>query len=253
MRLITGILGFIWKLYIGVIFVITALLFYPIIVPFLFSDKGKKKAFRLFVTWSWIVRVLGCYRVRKLQQAELPEAPYLIIGNHASYLDIFLMPSIMPQNEFLFLGKSEILKYPLIKTYFKRLNIPVYRDNNRKAARSIIQALNEVKKGWSIVIFPEGGIPDEHNPKMIPFKRGAFILAKQGQLPIVPMTFLTNCKLFSDPGKLLGPARPGVSEVIIHPVVTLETVNELSHDELKDHCFGIVNGPIKERYPDLYE
>jgi 1-acyl-sn-glycerol-3-phosphate acyltransferase len=103
------------------------------------------------------------------------------------------------------------------------------------------------------MIFPEGGIPDEDNPKMIPFKRGAFILAKQAQLPIVPMTFLNNYKLFSDPGKLLGPARPGVSRVIIHPFVSVNDLNEMTHDELKDHCFEIVNSPLKERYPDLYE
>ena len=226
---------------------------YPIIVPFLNSNKNKKKAFKLFVFWSWTVRILGLYHVRIEKKAELPKGPLLFVGNHNSYLDIFLLYSILPKESFLFLGKSEILKYPLIKTYFKRLNIPVFRNNKRKAARSIIQALVEVRNGWSIMIFPEGGIPDENNPKMIPFKRGAFILAKQAQIPIVPITFLNNYFLFSDPGKFLGPARPGTSKVTIHKVISVDTMNQLSHQELSDHCFEIINAPMIKAYPELYE
>jgi 1-acyl-sn-glycerol-3-phosphate acyltransferase len=80
------------------------------------------------------------------------------------------MYSIFPKHPFLFLGKDEILTYPIIKTYFKGLNIPVYRKDKRKAAISFIQAKKAVRDGWSIVIFPEGGIPDENKPALIPFK-----------------------------------------------------------------------------------
>lgn len=177
----------------------------------------------------------------------------LIVANHASYLDIFLLYSIVPQKAFLFLGKSEILKYPLIKTYFKKLNIPVFRNDRRRAARSIINAMIEVRNDWSIVIFPEGGIPDENNPKMIRFKRGAFILAKQAQIPILPMTFINNYFLFSDPTKILGPARPGISKVVMHEPISLEKINELSDKELNDLCFKIINQPLLDRYPDLCE
>ena len=159
----------------------------------------------------------------------------------------------MLNNEFLVLGKSEILKYPLIKTYFKKLNIPVYMDNKRKAAKSVVQALVEVSKGWSIFIFPEGGIPDVVHPKMVPFKRGAFLIARQSQVPILPMTFLNNYKLFSDPEQILGPARPGVSRVQIHDFISVDTINEMSDDELSQHCFNIMNEPILKEHPELFE
>lgn len=250
MRSLVGIFGLIWKSYIGVVFFVTAIIFYPIIFPFLFSLRNKKRAFKLFVVWSWTVRILCFYHVYKVKNSKLPDGPYLIIANHISYLDIFLMYSILPNHPFLFLGKSEILKYPLIKTYFKRLNIPVFRGNRLKAAKSLIQAAREVKNGWSLVIFPEGKIPDE-NPKMDRFKGGAFQLAKSINVPIVPMTFTTNHKLFSDPSLLLGPAHPGVSKVFIHDFISVEEIKELSQADLMKKCHEIIEKPLLDAYPEL--
>jgi 1-acyl-sn-glycerol-3-phosphate acyltransferase len=232
---------------------VTAVILYPFIVPLLTSTKNKRKAFRIFVFWSWVVRIFGFYFVKRVEQKELPNGPYMIVANHASYLDIFLMYSILPNEPFLFLGKSEILSYPLIKTFFKRLNIPVYRNNRLKAAQSVVQAIEEINNGWSIVIFPEGGIPDEDNPKMIPFKKGAFIMAKQTGIPIVPITFINNFILFSDPTKILGPAMPGISKVYIHEYISSETVNEMDLQQLSDHCFSIINQPLLKKYPHLIE
>lgn len=245
MKLIVGILGLIWKLYIAVVFFVTAVLFYPFIRPLLGSDKGQRRAFKFFVAWSWTFRILCFYGVRRIKNSPLPDGPYLIVANHSSYLDIFIMYSLLPKHPFLFLGKSELLRYPIIKAYFKRMNIPVYRDNRIKAAKSLIHANRQVKNGWSIMIFPEGGIPDEDNPKMIPFKSGAFQLAKSLAVPIIPITFTNNYKLFSDPTNILGPARPGISHVYIHPFISAEVVAELAEPELKDLCFEIINQPFR--------
>lgn len=251
MKVLVGIPGLIWKLYIAVIFAVTALILYPVIRPQLGTDKGKKRAFKVFVFWSWWFRILCLYGVKKKKNSPLPEAPYVILANHASYLDIFLMYSVLPNNPFLFLGKSELLSYPLIKAYFKRMNIPVYRRDRVKAARSIIRASKEAQNGWSIMIFPEGGIPDGQAPKMIPFKDGAFKLAKNLKLPIVPVTFTNNYKLFSDPTEILGAARPGISHVYIHEAISVEQIAALEVNELRRHCFDIINGPILKEHPHL--
>lgn len=251
MKLLVGILGLIWKLYIAVIFSVTAIVYYPVLRPLLGSTKRQRRAFRVFVAWSWTFRILCLYGVRRVKNSPLPKGPYLILANHASYLDIFLMYSILPQEAFLFLGKSELLKYPLLRAYFKRMNIPVFRDSRMKAAKSLIQAAKEVKNGWSIMIFPEGGIPDTENPKMIPFKQGAFQLAKSLNIPIVPVTFTNNFQLFSDPTDVLGRAHPGISRVYIHDFIPAESVTEMSQDELKKHCFEIINQPLKDEHPHL--
>lgn len=250
MKIVLGVLSLIWKLYIGTLFVVMALLFFPFIYPLLFSDRNKKRAFKVFVIWSWTFRIICFYHIKRVRKAKLPDGPYIILANHISYLDIFLLYSILPENEFLFLGKGELLKYPIIGAYFKRLNIPVHRGDRMKAGRSLVHAKEEVGKGWSIVIFPEGRIPDV-NPKMIPFKSGAFQLAKSLNLPIVPITFMNNHILFSDPTFILGPARPGLSKVYMHDYISAEKVASMEQNELRKYCHAVLNGPLLEEYPEL--
>ena len=145
------------------------------------------------------------------------------------------------------MGKSEILSYPLVKTFFKKLNIPVHRNDRMKAAKSFIQAKNAIRDGWSIVIFPEGGIPDDNLPEMVEFKSGAFKLSKNAQIPIVPITFLDHYHMFSDPDQVLGYAHPGVSRIYMHDAISVEKQNELTEAELSDYVFAILAGPLRER------
>jgi 1-acyl-sn-glycerol-3-phosphate acyltransferase len=251
MRVGIAIGSFLWKIYVAIVFSIFAILLYPFFLVILSNKKWKKKSFKLFIFWSWMMRVFCFYIVRKISNASLPEGPYVIVSNHTSYLDIFFMYSVMPKHPFLFLGKSEILSYPIISTYFKGLNIPVDRKDRRKSAMSLVMAKKAVAEGWSIVIFPEGGIPDDDNPKMIRFKQGAFNLAKSLNIPIVPMSFTNNFELFCDPLDFKGTARPGVSHLYIHPFLSREEVEGMEIKELSDKCFQIINEPILAEYPHL--
>jgi 1-acyl-sn-glycerol-3-phosphate acyltransferase len=67
----------------------------------------------------------------------------------------------------------------------------------------------------------------------------------------VPITFTNHYKLFSDPEMLLGPARPGISRVYIHPAITLEKIESLGLTELMEECFNTINRPILEEHPHL--
>jgi 1-acyl-sn-glycerol-3-phosphate acyltransferase len=145
------------------------------------------------------------------------------------------------------MGKSEILSYPLMKTFFKRLNIPVYRNDRMKAAKSFIQAKTAIKEGWSIVIFPEGGIPDFNLPEMVPFKDGAFKLSKHANIPIVPITFVDHYHMMSDPDNVLGYAHPGVSRIYMHEVISVEQQKNMTETELSEVVFNTIASPLRER------
>lgn len=253
MRNFFGVFGLIWKLYIAVVFGIFALLFYPFFLVLIMRPQWKKISFKLFIVWSWLMRIFCFYRVRVMEKATLPQGPYIIVANHTSYLDIFLLHSILPESPFVFLGKSEILKYPILGTYFKNLNIPVYRNNKSKAGQAYSMANKAVEEGWSIVIFPEGTIPDHQCPKMIPFKDGAFKMAKTMGIPLLPLTFTNNYKLFSDPTDILGPAQPGISRVYIHPFFTVEELSQMEISEIREACFNRINAPILSEYPHLFD
>src|SRR5690554_7755438 len=197
MKYILGAVYYLWKLYIGLAFAITLVLFYPFLLFFIYNEKLKPYTFKINICWSRCMRILCFYAVEKSGEEVLEKGPFVLAANHSSYLDIFLLYSILPKNRFLFMGKSEILNYPLVKTFFKKLNIPVDRSSSIKSAKSLIQAKNEVENGWSIVVFPEGGILD---PSSIvhEFKNGAFQLAKLSKCAILPITFINNYQLLSD-------------------------------------------------------
>ncbi len=235
-----------YKGYILIIFFITLLVFYIPIAILLLNPSWKKLAFYIHIAWSWSVRMLIFVHIKRLDSNELPKEPFIVVANHASYLDIFLMYSLIPSHPFLFLGKAEILKYPLVKTLFKRLNIPVYRQDSLKAAQSLIKAKQALKEDWSLIIFPEGTIPDEGWPTMLPFKDGAFKLAKSAHVPIVPICFINNWKLFSDPETLKGPARPGISYIKILPFISKEDVSRLSVTELSKQCYDSIDKELKQ-------
>jgi len=196
------------------------------------------------------MRIVCFYALEVKDSSGKIETPYILCANHTSYLDIFFMYSILPKNKFLFMGKSEILSYPLLKTFFKNLNIPVYRENRLKAAKSFIQARNEIAKGWSIIIFPEGGIP-ETTPYLMEFKDGAFKLAKSAKVGILPLTFQNNYHLFSDPEDLLGFAHPGLAQVTIHPFITKEKVELLTEKELNTKTFQAINSVLPQEVTNI--
>jgi 1-acyl-sn-glycerol-3-phosphate acyltransferase len=144
------------------------------------------------------------------------------------------------------MGKSEILAYPLVKTFFKRLNIPVDRSDRLKAARSFIQARNAMQNGWSIVIFPEGGIPDE-TPYLIPFKNGTFQLAKAANVAIQPMTFTNNYYLFSDPETVFNPAMPGLAKIVIHSRIEALEIKEVDLKKLNNSVYDQINSCLPQK------
>ena len=244
MKILLGLLSFIFKIYVMLLFVLTSIIFFPILTYTTLRVKYHNLAFKIFTFWSLTMRILAGWPFKINKTQELPKGPFIIVANHSSYSDIFLTPSLLKNHPHVFLGKSEILSYPIIKYYFMNYNIPVYRGNKEKSAKTLSLARKKVKKNWSIVIFPEGGIPDHNRPEMIPFKDGAFRLAKETNTPILPITFVNNYSLFTDPTDILGSCHPGFSKVVIHPIIELDEVNEKSVEELRNKAFDLINGAL---------
>jgi 1-acyl-sn-glycerol-3-phosphate acyltransferase len=249
MKKTVGLVSFSYKLYAGVIFLGTLLVFYPPIATLLRFEQHKKRTMPLFTLWSKVFRLfIGLPAKVQHETGTFPEGPFVICANHASYMDIVLMPTVLRKQHFLFMGKHEILSYPFLRIFFKRLHIPVNRNSQIQSAKSFIQASRAIKSGWSIALFPEGGIPDGQRPKMIPFKTGAFKLAMDNQVPVVPVTFVNNYKLFTDPEDLWGKARPGLAKVIVHAPITPEDYRNQTPEELAQHVYAIIDKPLRELY-----
>jgi len=115
----------------------------------------------------------------------------IIIANHSSYIDVMLMLR-MRKTPFVFVGKKEIVKIPIFGYLYKRAAIMVDRSSAKSRFEVYERARKVIDKGYSICIFPEKEYTDE-SILLNPFKRGAFKLAIEHQLPIFPMVFY-DCK-----------------------------------------------------------
>ena len=132
-----------------------------------------------------IVRAAGI--TLRAENAELIDSDkrYILIANHYSYFDIPCIFAAIPQ-PIRFMAKVSLFKVPIFGWALAKSGfIPIDRKNRRTAVKSFDLAGERIRKGNTIVIFPEEGRTRERNMRQ--FQRGAFLLAIKSGLPIVPM------------------------------------------------------------------
>jgi 1-acyl-sn-glycerol-3-phosphate acyltransferase len=203
-------------------------------------------AFKLKRFWAaWILLVPGLFVkiIRKTGTPDLPQ-PCIYCSNHVSYLDIVVSYILLP-DYFVFMGKQELNKAPLFRIFFRDMNILVDRKSTISSHRAFMRAASEIQQGHSVFLYPEGTISSAG--KLRGFKNGAFKLAIEQQVPIVPITFLNNWKLLQNGGFFKANGRPGISRIIIHkPIATVgmteddlvslrSTVHEIISNDLKNN------------------
>ena len=110
---------------------------------------------------------------------------YILVANHTSYLDIPCIYAAIPQ-PIRFLAKISLFKIPIFGWALGRAGfIPIDRKNRRTAVKSFDLAAARIRKGNTIVVFPEEG--RSATREMRPFQRGGFLLAIKSEQPIVPL------------------------------------------------------------------
>ena len=238
MKKVSSILFYI---YFGSVYIIFCII---LILPIFLFVRGKRKnktAKKIKTFWSkWMSLAIGIKtKVTFLSDIDSNDN-YIICANHKSYLDIVLMYLVI-DHDFAFLGKSELLKWPVINIFFKRgVDIPVYRDSKTRAAECLILAENEINKGRSVVIFPEGGW-DNSEKVMRRFKNGAFQLAIDTSCPILPVTFKNNYDLFTDHKDFSGTAKPGTANITVHQPIIVDNLTRKDLVNLREQTFNIIN------------
>jgi 1-acyl-sn-glycerol-3-phosphate acyltransferase len=182
---------------------------------------------------------MGYYRKTDKKYWLEKDQQYIIIANHASELDIMMCLAIVP-NCFVFIGKKELASLPLFGYFYKRTNILVDRNSIASKREVMIKARKKLENGIGLCVFPEGGIPDP-SFKMAPFKMGAFKLAIETGVPILPITFPDNKKHFPD---IFDGGYPGRLRATIHPAIETKNLTLTDLPKLKDQCFNLINDEL---------
>jgi len=169
-----------------------------------------------------------------------PKRQYIFSPNHFSYLDIPTM-GLNPINT-IFVGKSDIGQVPLFGWMYNRLHITVNRASLKSKINSLKRSMEAVEQGKSLVIFAEGGMIAKHPPQMSLFKDGAFRVAIEKQIPIVPVTIPHNWIILPDPENRL---HAGKVKVIFHEPIETTGMTVAQTDELKEKVFTIIDNELK--------
>ena len=147
------------------------------------------------------IKVEGCEKLD-------PKASYVFVANHQGAMDIFLIYALLGHN-FKWMMKKSLRNIPLVgEACHKADFIFVDRSSTKGLKETIDSARNILQDGTSLMIFPEGS--RSYDGKMISFKKGAFLLADELQLPVVPVTIDGSFDVL--------PRTKGVSFVNYHPM-----------------------------------
>ena len=165
---------------------------------------GRKDHHRMEVESLAIVQKVfrGCLRiarttvtVRGLENIPKDQA-VLYVGNHRSYFDILTghvtVPGLMG-----FVAKKEMLRYPLLRTWMKDVNcLFLDRENIKEGSKTILAAIEQIKSGVSVWIFPEGTRGEGELLDLMEFHEGSLKIAEKSGCPVVPVAIMGTAEIF---------------------------------------------------------
>lgn len=234
----------IYSVYAAVAFLLTFLLIFPFILVCIWVPGWKKYGRKINRYWARFYFSLIFLPVKIEMRGTIePGKPYIFLANHFSYLDVAMMGFI--PGDVIFVGKASIRKAPLFGYYFRELHIAVDRDRLRSRAETMHRAGKALESGSSIILFPEGGIFTTNAPKMIPFKNGAFRLAMEKQIPIIPVTLSYNHLILPDDSRLLLYRR--TAKMVFHHALDPKDFD--SDVSLRETCFETMQQQLDSDNP----
>jgi 1-acyl-sn-glycerol-3-phosphate acyltransferase len=217
---VAGRLLYWWSLFVAG--VLLAILGPPVLlVSFISGRRAWVYPWGLFGARAWL-RLSGMnVSVRGLDALD-PNQTYVFISNHRSYLDTATLFAFLGRRIGL-IAKKELLKVPILGYGMGYVNImAIDRTNRERALKTMEAAESRLRGGISFGVFAEG---TRAKPgQFLPFKKGAFYMAAQAGVPIVPVA-IKNTDLLM--GKGTGTARRGTIEMVLLPVVS---TNEIATD-----------------------
>lgn len=168
----------------GIGIAITVLAFFAILLIFPF-DRKRDSIHSIGVLWSRILLKLAGIKVEVRGVENIPKGPVVFASNHQSAFDIPALQGSLPV-QFRWVAKQSLFKVPFIGwSMWLAGYIGIEREHAGEAYRSIELAAEKIKKGTSVLVFPEG--TRSANGRLLPFKRGAFHLASKSGVPVVPV------------------------------------------------------------------
>jgi len=238
MKKINKFLSGLWRGWFYVWMLIVIVILSPFLLVTIWSDSTYSWFYKIARIWAKLT-FFGMGMTYKVEQGIHLEKgkSYMFIANHTSMMDVMMMLLLVKDNPFVFVGKKELAKLPIFGFFYKKTCILVDRKDSKSRYQVFEQAQKKLSQGLSICIFPEGGVPDDTNVVLDSFKDGAFRLAIDHQIPIVPiaMGYLKYYFPFQ-----WGKGFPGRVPVQMLPIISTEGINQEQKKEIKEEAYHLI-------------
>lgn len=164
-----------------------------------FNPHARDYSSLRIVQWAFkvILKMTGV-KITVIGEENVPDEAVLFIGNHRSFFDILLTYSRCKRLTG-YISKDSMEKIPLLSTWMKFLHcLFPNRENPKEGLKIILKAIEYIKQGISICIFPEGTRNKGEELSMLPFKEGSFKIATKTGCAIVPISMNNTSAIFED-------------------------------------------------------
>jgi 1-acyl-sn-glycerol-3-phosphate acyltransferase len=248
MHIIKTIFLYLWALWCTVVFIVLCLILFPIL--FLAVMSGNKKIIRAahFVPTRFARVVLFLWGIRlDIKNRELinPRCQYVFVSNHRSLLDAVIAGAVIP-NYLKFLGKAEMLRWPVLGYLLSRLYVPVQRQDAGDRAQSMKIMEEKIKTGCSFFICPESTC-NTTTSFLTRFYNGAFRLSADTGVPLVPLTFIGSGDRWPR-GQIL--MHPGKLIIYFHKPIPAEEFQGAKLDKGRENVESIIRDDLLHHYPE---
>ena len=232
----------IWKIWFALSFILPFIILFSIFYVLLRTGKfdAVLKLKRFWAQCICILSFLYPQVVFRKHKYKLPR-PCVVVSNHTSYLDIVFSPFYVDHTA-VYMAKSELMQIPLFKYFFIYFDIPVKRKSVTDAHKAFKKAGERIDANISVIIYPEGTINDKG--VLIPFKNGAFKLAIEKQVPIVPVVNLNNWHFLENGGFFKTNGRPGIPRIIVGEAIETKGMTQENLVELRDKVFNFTKNEL---------
>lgn len=237
MRGVKMLFWLLWRIWFYIMIALPILVMLPLLLLSIVSERSYNYFFALARIWGkFILLSMGFYYKVETIEKLVPNKSYMIVANHTSMTDIMLMLAVVDR-PFVFVGKKELASIPLFGFFYKRTCILVDR-NNAQSRRAVYEsAQKRLNRGLSVCIFPEGGVPYDESIVLDTFKDGAFRLAIEHQIPIVPISFGDNKKRLS---YTFFSGSPGIMRVKVHEHIETKGKTLDDRKAIKEEVYQII-------------
>ncbi|MHC5353197.1 lysophospholipid acyltransferase family protein [Myroides sp. LJL115] len=244
MKVIQVFFNSLWRIWFYLWMVIVILLLSPFLLVVIWSDKQYPYFYKIARLWAILTFYGIGMRYVVLEKPTLDKKQsYMFIANHTSMLDIMIMLIVIKDNPFVFVGKQELASIPVFGFFYKKTSILVDRADSKSRLGVYNSAQKRIDNGLSICIFPEGGVPDDRTIILDRFKDGAFRLAINHKIPIVPISF---GKLKFHFPFVWGVGYPGKIPVIIHEPINTQSASSDKKSKIKEQAYITILKPVQK-------